>query len=265
MPADYWYRQTLDQPLFSEMLWSRPENRSQAGRLMIAGGSLHGFAVPAEAYAAASKAGVGTARVLLPDALQKPVGLLFEAGEYAPSTPSGSFSRQALAVFMDCAAWADGVLLAGEFGRNSETAILLESFVSKHHGQLTITRDALDYFVVTPGMILNRADTTLVLSMAQLQKLFMTSKQPVAITFDMGLSRLTAALHDFTQAYPTNIIVRTNEHCVIAVDGSISSTDCLGDKPVWRVTTAAAASVWWLQNPSQTFKALTTSLIPAAQ
>src|SRR5471032_3085314 len=106
---DYWHKQAADKPLYPDLLWSRPENRAQAGKLLIVGGNAHGFAAAGEAYAEATKAGVGTARVLLPDSLQKTVGKVFEAGEYAPSTPSGSFAKRALAELLAMAEWADGV------------------------------------------------------------------------------------------------------------------------------------------------------------
>src|SRR5260221_160024 len=118
-----WLRQTKE-PLFPDLLWSRPENKRHAGKLLIVGGNANGFATPARAYSAAAKAGIGTAKVLLPAALQKTLGKSFAEAEFALSTPSGSFSRQALDSLLDSANWADGVLLAGDFGRNSETAIL---------------------------------------------------------------------------------------------------------------------------------------------
>jgi NAD(P)H-hydrate repair Nnr-like enzyme with NAD(P)H-hydrate dehydratase domain len=144
MDRTYWLKQTLRQPLYGELLWSRPENRLHAGKLLIVGGNVAGFAAAAEAYAESGRAGVGTARVLLPDSLQKTVGKVFEAGEYAPSTPSGSFAQRALAELLSMSSWSDGVLLAGDLGRNSETAILLEHYVEKYSGQLTFTKDAAD-------------------------------------------------------------------------------------------------------------------------
>ncbi len=71
--------------------------------MLIGGGNAHGFAAAGEAHGEAAKAGIGTARVILPDSLQKTVGKVFEAGEYAPSTPSGSFSQKALAELLDMA------------------------------------------------------------------------------------------------------------------------------------------------------------------
>ncbi len=154
MDKNFWLKQGSE-PLFPDLLWSRPENKKQAGKLLIIGGNVHGFAAAGEAYAEASKAGIGTARVLLPDSLQKTVGRVFEAGEYAPSTPSGSFSQKALAELLDRANWSDGVLLAGDLGRNSETAILIEHFTEKYQGQLTFTKDAAGALQISVGYLNN--------------------------------------------------------------------------------------------------------------
>lgn len=166
----YWQKQVAGTPLFPDLLWSRPEHRAAAGKLLIIGGNAFGFAAPGEAFAAATKAGAGELRVLLPDRLRSTVGAVL-AAEYAPGNASGSFSSSALTEFMVESGWADSVLLAGDIGRNSETAILLEKFTDLYHGQLTITKDAVDYFTALPQALLARPETTLVLSFAQLQKL----------------------------------------------------------------------------------------------
>lgn len=261
----YWQKQEAGKPLFPDLLWSRPENRSQAGKLLVVGGNAHGFAAAAEAYQAAAGAGIGTARVLLPDSLQKTVGKVFMAGEYAPSTPSGSFGRQALAELLAMAGWADAVLLAGDFGRNSETAVLLEQFLGKYAGQLTLTKDAVDYFIRTPAVMLERRQTLLVINIAQLQKLGTGAGFTTAFTFDMGVLGLVDALHDFTWQYHISIIVQHLDTLFVAMDGKVSTTRLSRERPVWRVKTAAAAGVWWLQNPSKPFEALTAAAATQAQ
>ena len=259
MPQDYWQRQT-NQPLFPELEWSRPETKAQAGKLLIIGGHGQGFAAPAQAYQMAEQAGIGSARVLLPDALEKLVGHMLAAGEFAPSTPSGSFGRSSLDVFLDNAAWADGVLLAGELGHNSETAIVLETFVNKYHGQLTLTGDSLDYFLNNPASILDRPDTTLIISLGQLQKLFKASRETSAITSDIELFNLVESLHDFSGRHAANLVVKHQQTALVASAGQISTTPTGLDENEWP-NIAAKASVWWLQNPSRSFEALTTSLV----
>lgn len=259
----YWQKQGTE-PLFPDLLWSRPENRQHAGKLLIIGGHAHGFAAPAEAFSAAEKAGIGTARVMLPDHIRPQLAKFQSAGlvtEFAPSTPSGSFASKALAELLDASNWADGVLLAGDLGRNSETAILLEKFAAKTKLPLVISKDAVDYFTPSPDVLLARGNACLVLSIAQLQKLAVQAKFTTAITFGMDLMRLVEALHDFTGQYDLNLITKHQDSLIVASGGQVSSTKTKLDvEDSWRVATAATASVWWIQNPSKSFEALTTAL-----
>lgn len=262
---DYWHKQTLDKPLFPDLIWSRPQNRTQAGKLLIVGGNAQGFAAVAEAYAEAEASGIGVARVLLPDVLQKTVGRAFQAGEYLPSTPSGSFASKALAELLDVASWADLVLIAGDLGRNSETAILLEQLLEKYSGQLVVTKDALDYFTKSSSNIIDRKNTVIVASFAQLQKIAVSSHFNLAFTFNMDFLRLVSHLHEFTLKHSVGIMVRHLNTIFVAHNGQVSTTKLDDDSPVWRVKSASRASVWWLQTPNKTFDSLTTSIISKAK
>lgn len=261
MDYDYWLKQTKSKPLFPELEWSRPENKMHAGKLLVVGGSSHGFAAPAEAYAASLKAGIGTARALLPQSIQKIVGIIIENADFAPATPSGSFSQKALAELLDASKWADGILFAGDLGRNSETAILLEKFLQKSPLATTLTKDAVDYCVSAPHTILGREQTALVLSLSQLQRLGTASKMPVPISFTMDLVHLVAWLHDFTSTFAPHIIVKHADMLIVAVDGKVSTTKLSKELPIWRVRIAAQASVWWLQNSSKPFEAFSTAIL----
>lgn len=266
MERDYWLRQEPGKPLFPELEWSRPENRQHAGKLLVVGGNVHGFAAPAEAFAAAEKAGAGTTRVLLPDAVQKIVGRVLEHGEFAPSTPaSGSFSQKALDELLFYAHWADAVLLAGDLGRNSETAILLERFLAKYSGLVTLTKDAVDYAVAAPQTVVPRANTLLVLSLSQLQRLAVAAKSPQPVTFSMDLLHLVAWLHEFTLTHQPHIIVKHHDQLCVAVDGQVSTTRLAQDQSIWRLQTATAAAVWWMQNQAQPFRGLTASCASGSQ
>lgn len=259
---EYWQKQG-EVPLFPDLLWSRPENRQHAGKLLVVGGHAHGFSAPAEAFSVAEKAGIGSARVMLPDhirpQLKKVQGTVLTT-EFAPSTPSGSFAAKALAELLDASAWADGVLLAGDFGRNSETAIVLEKLASKYPGKLVLTKDAVDYFTSNASVIIDRKDTCLVLTIAQLQKLASSAKFATAITFSMNLLQLVEALHAFTTQHTSYIVVKHLDTILVAVNGKVCTTKTeQGLEDSWRAATAAKASVWWIQNPSKPFQALTTS------
>ncbi|MEO7945117.1 MAG: hypothetical protein ABIR37_03110 [Candidatus Saccharimonadales bacterium] len=257
----YWHKQTKQAPLYEALLWSRPENRLHAGKLLIIGGSGYEFKAPANAYGDALNAGIGVAKVILPVSMKKVVSDIFPEADYAPTTPSGSFARTALAQMLDSAAWADGVLLAGNFGRNSETAIVLEDFLQKHKGKVIITHDAVDYFLNNSPPLLDRAGTTLVISFGQLQKLATDAGFTTAFTSSMDILRFVETFHDFSQMHPCNLAVKRGDSIFVAKAGKVSSTKFEADRKIWRVETATSMAVWWIQNPSNTFKALTTSLI----
>ncbi len=261
MDKPYWLKQTAAQPLFPQLAWSRPENRLTAGKLLIIGGSAHGFAAPAEAFAESMRAGIGASHALLPDAIRKIVGILIEQATFAPSTPSGSFSKRALAQALEESNWADASLLAGDFGRNAETAIFLESFLAKNPHPITITKDAADYATSLSGSILHRPHTLLVLSLAQLQRLGTASGTTEAIRYGMGLLQLVDWLHTFTTQFTPHIIVQHLDTLFVAVDGQVTTTKHTAAAPRWRLRTATHASVWWLQNPSKPFEAITASLV----
>ncbi|HLG91208.1 MAG TPA: hypothetical protein VI336_03575 [Candidatus Saccharimonadales bacterium] len=249
-----WLKQTSDKPLFPDLLWSRPENKQQAGKLLIIGGNSHGFAAPVAAYNAAVAAGVGTARVILPQALKKALGTSFAEAEFAPNTPSGSLARQALDMVLENAKWADGVLLAGDFGRNSETAVLLSSFLEKFKGQVTVTQDGLDYFLGSNSPLLDRPDTLSVINMGKLQKLGKNNRPERPVRHAMSLLELV----DLLGSWKTDVITKHADNFVVASGGQVSTTPSKKEQN-WQIELAAYAAVWWLQNPSKPTEALTTA------
>jgi len=262
MDTSYWLRQTPDKPLFEDIVWSRPESKSQAGKLAVIGGHAHGFGAPGAAYGEALDAGAGVCKVLLPDAVKKTVKYVLPDATYAPSNPSGSFSKLALDSFLEIAAWADAIILAGDMGRNSETAILLEKFVQQYTGMLSIAQDSADYFKSFPHLLMERPNTALFISLAQLQKIFINAPLITPITYGMTIPHLAEALHHFTDKYPLTIVVKHHDVIFVANHGAVVTTPN-SDMP-WRVRVAGRASVFWLQNPSSPLESIATSLaLPA--
>jgi ADP-dependent NAD(P)H-hydrate dehydratase / NAD(P)H-hydrate epimerase len=260
MDRTYWLKQTTETPLYESLLWSRPENKQFAGKLLVIGGNAHGFQAPAEAYKTALQSGVGTCKVIMPDAVKKVVGHVLPDADFAPSTPSGSFNQKALNELLIAANWADGVILAGDLGRSSETSVLLESFMQKYTGQLTITKDAIEYVHHVPSII-ERPNTTLVLSLSQLQKLAIALHFDTPFLLSMGLLLLCDALHKFTELHAIHIVTKELDQLVVASNGTVSSTKLATDVEIWRVKQAAKCSVLWLQNPNNTFEALTSAVV----
>ncbi len=253
MESTNWLRQTPDKPLFPDVLWSRPENKRLAGKLSIIGGHRQSFGAVSEAYSAALKAGIGSARVVLPDKLRKMLAEVFPEAEYAPSTLIGSFSRQALDKLMEEAEWADAVLLAGDFGRNSETAVLLESFLDKFGGLVTMAGDSIDYFLGSKYKLLGRHNTVITAGIDKVQKL---AQPDFVIRQQDDLAQLVNKLSNLTGVVESVLLTFHSGSILVAAHGSVSTMPA---KEVKETELAAAAATWWLQQPEKPFEALTSA------
>lgn len=245
---DYWKRQTTQAPLYPDVEWNKPERRDQAGSLGIIGGNKLGFIAAAESYQTALDTGVGKVRVLVPDVLRKTIPSSMTDVMFGASNPSGGLAAGARDEMNVLGAWASGVLLIGDAGRNAETAVLYEEFIANYDGQLTVTRDAIDLVKNNPSLIVERPDTMIVASFSQLQKLFQGVYYPKILTFSMQLAQLVEALHKFTITYPCAVVTLHQDTLIIAHSGDIITQPWDNAMAIWRGSVATRAAAYWLWN-----------------
>jgi len=260
MEHTYWRRQTSDKALFPDIEWSRPEQRTQAGKLAIIGGNKLGFAAVAESYNTATVLGAGQIRAIMPADLKKLIPPTITDAYFVASNLSGGFSRDALPELTAACRWADVCLLIGESGRNSETAIAFETLLDSHDGHLVITRDAADLLRPVGDKLVNRPQTTLILSFAQLQKLMQSIYYPKILSFSMQLMQLVEILHKLTITYPATIVTFHQNQLVIAYDGQVVTQEFSDPMMIWRGTTATRAASYLLWEPKKPLEAITASI-----
>ena len=169
--------------------------------------------------------------------------------------------KEASAELAMLGSWADGILLIGDAGRSSETAILYEQFLQDYTGPLTITRDAIDLVKNSSQTLVDRPNTLLIMSFAQLQKLFQSVYYPKVLTFSMQLTNLVEALHKFTITYPVSIAVLHRETFIVAHDGAVTTTPWDNPMMIWRGNVAAKAATYWLWSPSKPLEATSTAIV----
>ena len=169
-------------------------------------------------------------------------------------------SKESSADLAAAAEWANMLLLIGDVGKNSETAMLYEDLLQKTTAPAVITRDVVDLLRQNSNEIINRENTLFVMSFAQLQKLFQAVYYPKLLTFSMQLTSLIEALHKFTISYPINIMVMHNENLLVASGGEVSSTPWSNPMAIWRGSVATRAACFWLWNTKKPFQAITTSV-----
>lgn len=266
MDNSYWQKQISGQPLFPDVLWSKPERRDLAGNLVIIGGNSHGFAAIAAAYQSAYAAGVGNVRVILPDILKKTLPAAFTAQItdliFAPTNPSGGFAAESLSDWLAAADWADEVLFIGDSGANSETAALLETFLQRNKtANVTLTRDAVDLIKNAAESVLTRPNTHFVTSFSQLQKLFRAVYYPRVLTFSQGPRQIAESLHKFTLSFNQTTISLWHANQLFAShNGNVITTEFSAPMRVWSGEVATRNACWsiWEKSP---LKAIATSWI----
>jgi NAD(P)H-hydrate repair Nnr-like enzyme with NAD(P)H-hydrate dehydratase domain len=257
----YWQKQTLENPLYPDMEWERPERRDQAGTLLIIGGSSHSFHAVAEAYAIAVEQGIGEARIIVPEPLRKLTKHIPNM-VYGPATPAGSFSAKAIEPMIFAAAACDGALLIGDLDRNSETTIAISQFIRTYNGPLTITRDAFDNNKQESKFIASRPNTLLVLAPGQLQLFAREVGSEYAFTSSMDLLVFVERLHQFTNKYPeTTIITRHADLIVLSKNGTIITTAYPEVSDLWRTKASSLSAVAWLHHRDKMLEGIASSLV----
>ena len=262
---DYWQKQGL-KPLFGEVDMERPEQKRYAGKLLIIGGNKGAFFAVANAMNEAHEMGVGEVRALMPSSLKSQVPSTPEV-YFAEAEKSGAFGRNALNDLLIQAEWAEAVVLIGDMGKNAETTMVFAEFMKQCEKPLFITRDAVD--AVTPDVMnwaMREPETSLLLTMPQLQKLLRTLYYPKVVTLSMPTNQLIETLHKFTLSYELSIVTFHNNQLIVAQHGEVVSEDIKDTEwtqiTLWGGALAVQEAVLKLWNPNiETRKVLASAMI----
>lgn len=250
-----WYFEQADEPLFPNILWSRPETKSQSGSFVIIGGNTHGFHSVFAAYGEVQSLGVGEIRVALPDSLKKHTSTFFPEALYLPSTPGGTFSKKGFEQLLHLCELSDGILLPGNVENNSETSLLFEQLLASTDLPTAIAKDAFDSLSSCWVEILKRPQTVVELDLKQLQKLAQVAQSETAVTSSFGKQQLVDFLHTFTTDHKLSILIELDEHIMAAHDGKVCVS--ISKTPV----NPMKAGVYASQLPDTFFEALCCSLL----
>ena len=256
----FWHKQEAGQPLFPDIEWNKPERRSQAGKLGIIGGNKLGFLAVADSYQEAAKLGVGEVKVLLPNVLKKAVPAAMSDILFAPTNPSGSLSNNASADVTALRTWADVLLLIGDAGKNSQTAIVYETLLKDSHQPIVITRDAIDLVQNSFSEIIDNPHVVMVASFAQIQKLFRAVYYPKILTFHLPLAQFVDILHKFTVTYPLTICVFHSEHLLIAHSGEVVTQPWTDPTTIWRGTIGTKIASYLVWSPEAPLAAASAAM-----
>lgn len=248
---DFWQKQEANEPLFSDLLWSKPENKQSAGKLLIIGGQKDHFSKVSSIYENATKAGAGYTKLLLPSSLEKIVHFLPNI-ELAQSNNSGSFALSSLAQMQDLSSWSDAVILAGDFGKSSETSGLLDRYIKMSDKLLAVASSSFDVIDIS---LLNKNNVLICTNLSGLQALQKGYGFDRAFTSSLGLPIFAQYLRDFSRTKNFKLVCQFSGRLWVASNSRISSTPVEGALE----KILAFTSVWLMQNPNKPLEALTTA------
>lgn len=256
--TETWLKQ-ISGPLYENVIWSRPENKQLAGKLLIVGGNSHELHEPLQAHKYCIEAGIGQINIVMPDRIPKML-MSAEGLITVPSTMSGAIGYESLDELLAIANGVDMVLWPGSLGRDSQTTRLIEEFVEKTPKPVVASEDAADALLGLPGMFI-RPDSLLILSMAQLAVLQKHMKLTTAITSDIQLSNLVEVLSSITRP-GFGIATLHSGQIVTSYNGQTSTTPIkMEDKETfrWRTALASYSAVLWAQFLYKPFEAITSA------
>lgn len=241
---------TQDQePLFKDLIWSRPENKAHAKKILLVGGSSHGFSRTYKYFIGCEEAGVGEVKLVLPNSLLKLIKHPLVV--FGDSNKDGSFSKESYSQILGYYGWADSVWLTGEFGNNSTTTMLLEQIINSTKRKI-ISGDVSSHI---GDLSVMTNDLLLILSFREYQKLA-SKLYGVAPTNRMDLSQIVDTLNSLTTESEVSIVLGFNDYCLVGSNSKVVTQKKLLDEK-----TASNIAVMWTQFPGKSLQAMACGLV----
>jgi NAD(P)H-hydrate repair Nnr-like enzyme with NAD(P)H-hydrate dehydratase domain len=248
-------KQTTE-PLFPKLLWNRPVSKSGAGRLLVIGGHRDEFNDIQAVYQLALAGGIGAVHVVMPDSLRKLLGDVPDMS-FVPASPSGSLSKSSLGEILHLAQDYDAIALGANLSNNSESAILAESILNKYSGPLIAFDECLRALKHQIAALTDRPHTLIVASMTEIFGIANNMHLPLNIKDGGAINKLEIMEEVAEQGSADYLLI--GRDMVVSSEQKLSLTTAVSSMNFFANASMAIASVFWTQNPSKPFEALTTA------
>lgn len=252
MVATDWLKQT-NKPLFQNILWERPVSKRTAKKLLILGGHKSQFGQTQAAYQSAVAAGVGEAKVVLPQAVRNLIGEHPDC-IFVADTKSGSLAKRALADIQRNAKESDGILIVGELSHNAETIGLIEQLLGSIKKPIAVTDEVIHQMLYKPQVLFVHAKRLLIASTQTFVELANRLGMAIEIKPAASLPNQIALLKQLAEANAAAYVLG-DPQTIVHVDSNTSVTDASDAKAV---TAPSLFATFWLQHANK-FEALTTA------
>ena len=245
---NYWQKQ--EKPLYSDLLWNLPEQKSD--KVSIVGGNSQNFSTTVRISEFISKFNLKSIVTILPDSLKSKLPPLPNFA-FMPSTDSGTFKKSSeLGSALET---TDFSVFLGDFSKNAETSAAISDAIKSTSKPFLLTRDSVDLVLADAADFIEKENSFVVASAVQVQKLFRALYYPKVILLSMPILPFVEALHKFTLTYPTTILTFHEGQIIVAHDGKIITTPIektsYSPLSLWSGELAARLATLYLANPSK--------------
>jgi hypothetical protein len=256
-------KQTVNEPLYKELIWSKPENKFFAGKYLIIGGDGFEFFKSVLIYNNLLKIGAAHIQIILPTSLRKTIDFLPPEAIYLPVTPSGSFAMDALSEMLDLSITADITIISEDVGRNSETQLMFENLLSKMTKKVCLINQTVEFLFDYPIDNISMFNPLIIADLKYIQKLFLKNfKEVIKLSSDFMLN--INIISDISNKYNLEIITKQEDKIIVFVGKSVSVTFLNKDLKNWAEVIASSASFYLTNNPGNRYRALTSSIYEVA-
>lgn len=215
------FQKQENQPLFSEILWSRPQNTRSAKSLLIVGGHKQSFKHTQDLFMQSNAAGIGNAKLALPDSLKEKINI--EHGIlYLPSNRSGSISLKAGATLTNVGKNFDGILISSDLSDHPEISKLVSKMVGAF--KTTFIFDGAAVFYVNDNVLVGLKEKLLVLKYIDAQKFAAIAEVDSWNTEKNGLVAQIENISALAKHLSSNLVVTTGSNNIVCVQNKISVT-----------------------------------------
>ena len=202
-----------------DILWNVPEQK--VGRVAIIGGNSQNFAGVARIAEYFSKMPLKDVYTYLPESLKGKIPVMPDVF-FTAATNAGSFDKSP--ELNAAISEADVSLLAGDFSKNSATAIALSRAIVGAKKPTVWVKDTTDLLAPEAAQLLELPGITIIASLSQLQKLLRAIYYPKMLLLSMPIQAVKEVLHKFTLSYPVTILTLHQGQVIISSAGEIYTT-----------------------------------------
>lgn len=251
------FTKQADQPLFPDIFWNRPTMRRRAGRLLLIGGHRGEFSLLQAIYQSAEAAGVGECIAVMPDSLRRTVG---EAGfgRFVPASASGSIGRAAVGELLQLGADVDALILGANLTNNAETAVAIESLITKLEQPVVITEETIQILKFHPELITGNPKALVVATMPGLFALAGHHHLPIAIKPHGGVVGKIEIVQQLAAISRCSYLVFDSE-IIVQAEGQTSLTALSQPLSALSGAVIGVAATFWIQQLTQSYAALTSA------